>query len=141
MSFGVHLGWFRYTISGRLSIIFLIYATFRRILVETTYFTQNQFEFFVIIELLLLSVLSTTLFIRVTFLYDRGTINRNVFVLLSLGNGIWVIAGIIWIYYSSIQQADPFPSLADLCYMLGYIPIASALFIKARSLPGSYRAY
>lgn len=52
--------------------------------------------------------------------------------LLALGLVFWAIAESIWLYLSFVYSEIPFPSLADLFWLLGYIPIIAA-FVRRNS--------
>jgi len=51
-----------------------------------------------------------------------------VWILFTLGMGLWALAEGSWaFYYFVLKVAVPYPSLADVFYMGGYIPIIAAL--------------
>lgn len=41
-------------------------------------------------------------------------------VSLLIASSLWLIAETVWIFYELVLQVDPFPSLADVFYSLGY---------------------
>ncbi|HYB75633.1 MAG TPA: hypothetical protein VEC08_01610 [Nitrososphaerales archaeon] len=51
-----------------------------------------------------------------------------VWFMLTIGMGLWAIAEGTWSYYYFVLKVDvPFPSVADIFYMGGYVPIIAAL--------------
>jgi len=51
-----------------------------------------------------------------------------VWMLFTLGTGIWVLAESTWaFYYFVLQVAVPYPSVADFFYVGGYLPIIAGL--------------
>jgi hypothetical protein len=51
-----------------------------------------------------------------------------IWLLLALGMGMWVIAEATWaVYYFVVRVELPYPSLADLFYAGGYLPIIAGL--------------
>ena len=52
-------------------------------------------------------------------------------VILALGELSFVVGDIIWTAYAALGE-DPFPSLADVAYLLGYPLLALGLFIAIR---------
>lgn len=56
-----------------------------------------------------------------------------------LGFGLWAAAEFIWFFYEGVLGVDPFPSLADLFWLAGYLPLAMGLImyvmeIKAKDI-------
>ncbi|MBN1261731.1 MAG: hypothetical protein JXB35_13730 [Anaerolineae bacterium] len=54
---------------------------------------------------------------------------------LVIGWALWALAEIIWSLYSILGQEVPYPSLADLFWVTGYIPMAIGLLGSVRTLP------
>ncbi len=52
--------------------------------------------------------------------------------LLAIGLAFWTIAEGIWLYLSFAYSETPFPSLADLFWLLGYVPVIAA-FVRRHS--------
>jgi len=51
-----------------------------------------------------------------------------IWLLFTLGTGMWVIAEATWaLYYFVVQVSLPYPSLADIFYTGGYLPIMAGL--------------
>lgn len=60
---------------------------------------------------------------------------RSIFLSLSLGYTLWAIAEVWWGVASLIGSEVPFPSWADVFWVLGYIPLYLAFWLRIRSLP------
>lgn len=51
------------------------------------------------------------------------------YLLLAIGLTLWCIAEIIWTYYEiGLGKDNPFPSLADIFWIVGYVPILYFIF-------------
>ncbi len=46
--------------------------------------------------------------------------------LLALGLVFWAVAEILWLYFSYAEAEVPFPSWADVFWLIGYVPITGA---------------
>jgi hypothetical protein len=64
-----------------------------------------------------------------------GAQNRWLWLGLSLGWGLWAVAEVWWMVAALVGQEIPYPSWADFFWMLGYLPMYAALWIRIRSLP------
>jgi len=52
---------------------------------------------------------------------------------LALGLALWLIAEVLWAYYTiGVQIEVPFPSLADAFWLAGYAPLGYHLFVMAK---------
>jgi hypothetical protein len=65
-------------------------------------------------------------------LYKPSTIAGKVWLLLAIGMLGWTIGEIIYIYYELFTDIAPFPSIADLFYLLAYIPLSIGLILQLR---------
>lgn len=45
----------------------------------------------------------------------------NIFLLMVIGIGLWLVGDILWAIYILILDLDPFPSYIDIVYLSGYI--------------------
>lgn len=60
--------------------------------------------------------------------------SRRIWGQIAIGMLLWMIAEGIWAFYEVIlNRPVPYPSLADALWLLGYIPIYFALYIRYRS--------
>lgn len=65
---------------------------------------------------------------------ERGEPLRQVWGWLTVGLFLWAIAEAIWVVFELFLRQDPFPSLADVFWAAGYVPIFAALVLRFRSL-------
>jgi len=55
---------------------------------------------------------------------------QAVWICFALGTGVWVLAETTWaIYYFILNVAVPYPSIADVFYIGGYLPMLAALIL------------
>lgn len=60
---------------------------------------------------------------------------KRVWGLLALGIVLWTLAEAMWAFYEMVLQLEiPYPSVADLFWLAGYVPFYLALFLRYRSL-------
>lgn len=52
-----------------------------------------------------------------------------------IGWGLWALAEIIYSIYSIVGQEAPYPSIADIFWMIGYVPMGVGLFLRGRTMP------
>ena len=60
---------------------------------------------------------------------------RRLWAGLVLGWALWAIAETIWAVYSVLGQEVPYPSLADLFWVVGYLPMGIGLLARVRTMP------
>jgi hypothetical protein len=61
---------------------------------------------------------------------------RALWIGLVLGWACWTVAEVMWTYYFINGQEVPYPSLADLFWCIGYIPMSVALALRLHSTRG-----
>jgi hypothetical protein len=61
--------------------------------------------------------------------------NRLLWSGIVLGWGLWAIAETIWAAYSILEKEVPYPSVADLFWVAGYIPMGYGLIARIRTMP------
>jgi hypothetical protein len=76
-----------------------------------------------------------TLTIVLWFNMGRKSQNRLLWFGLMLGWILWTIAEWWWGISSLLVEEAPFPSMADLFWIVGYIPMFVALDARSRSIP------
>lgn len=59
--------------------------------------------------------------------YGLRSLPGKIFLTITLGIAGWWVGEALWTYYELIAKTDPFPSLADLFYLVGYIPLCGGL--------------
>ena len=60
------------------------------------------------------------------------SVPRVPWVLLAVGNGMWVVGDLIWAILAA-RGLDPFPSVADVIYLLAYVVLGLGLYRLARA--------
>ncbi len=58
---------------------------------------------------------------------------------ITLGVIGWCIGEILWTYYEQVAQIDPYPSLADFFYLLGYVSFGIGIFLEIQFLRSTGR--
>jgi len=54
---------------------------------------------------------------------------------LTFGLGLWVIGEFIWMLYENVFGIlDPYPSIADIFWVLGYLPFVTALIMHIKAI-------
>lgn len=56
---------------------------------------------------------------------------RRIWMWLCFGNGIWTLAEIWWMYFIVFADEVPYPSGADVLWVLGYLPVGIAIILYA----------
>lgn len=59
--------------------------------------------------------------------------------LIAVGFALWTAAEGTWLYYYIIEQ-DPFPSIADAFWIVGYLAFIAALTVNARNIRKRFNA-
>lgn len=54
---------------------------------------------------------------------------------LLAGWALWALAEFTWSFYAILGQEVPYPSLADLFWVVGYIPMTIGLLVSVRTIP------
>lgn len=60
---------------------------------------------------------------------------RGIWLNLLIGWALWTAAEFWWVIASLTQEEIPYPSGADIFWLVGYLPFAAALFLRIRDLP------
>jgi hypothetical protein len=67
--------------------------------------------------------------------YDAREPAKRIWVLLLAGFVLWSVGETLWAYYDLQPGAEaPFPSVADLAWAVGYVPLWVALYLRFRSI-------
>ena len=65
---------------------------------------------------------------------NPGEVSRQIWGWLFLGLAMWAIAEVLWLYFTiAYQQETPFPSPADLFWVVGTFPLFMAFILRFRS--------
>jgi len=54
---------------------------------------------------------------------------------LFAGWACWTVAEVLWSVFEMLSEEAPFPSLADLFWLIGYVPMGIALLYRIREMP------
>jgi hypothetical protein len=65
----------------------------------------------------------------------KGTLDRLLWMGLTIGWSLWALAESLWAIAALIGQEVPYPSWSDFFWLAGYIPMYIALWIRIRPLP------
>jgi hypothetical protein len=65
--------------------------------------------------------------------FRSGEVLRRVWLLMSAGLFLWGMGELLWAINETITGGDPYP-IADIFWILGYIPLILAMFLRFRSL-------
>ncbi len=83
----------------------------------------------------LLAIL-TTVFAALLFLQLRANVrSRILWGGLLAGWALWAIAETLWFIFGYLGQEVPYPSIADLFWLAGYIPLGVGLYSRLREMP------
>lgn len=82
-----------------------------------------------------LAIIVTIAAISVWRSMARQETNRLLWSGIMNGWALWALAETVWLVYSILEQDVPYPSLADLFWILGYIPLGIGLFTRIRTMP------
>lgn len=65
----------------------------------------------------------------------QDTASHYLWARMAMGFGLWGLADLTWAFYSIVLKITvPYPSIADLFWVVGYLPLYSALIKWVRSL-------
>lgn len=81
------------------------------------------------------SVLTFWFFFSIWLSTDPRDISRRIWGAFAIGILLWAVAEIVWAFYEVILEVEtPYPSLADLFWVLGYFPLFWGLSIRYKTL-------
>ncbi len=61
--------------------------------------------------------------------------DRAIWLNMMVGLGLWMVAEIWWVVASLTQEEIPYPSGADVFWLVGYLPFFGVLILRIRQLP------
>ena len=80
-------------------------------------------------------LLATVLALKASQMFEPGMAARRVWLLFGVGMAVLTAAQFLWTFYPVfLGQAEPYPSLADLLWAIGYIPVFASLLLQYRAL-------
>ena len=67
--------------------------------------------------------------------YDAREPAKRIWLGLLVGFALWAVGETLWAYYDlRLGEEVPFPSIADLAWAVGYLPLWIALYLRYRSI-------
>ncbi len=67
--------------------------------------------------------------------FDHGLPQRRAWMLLGTGLALWAVAECIWMYFQiGAGREVPYPSVADVIWGIGYVPLILGMYLGHRSL-------
>ena len=67
--------------------------------------------------------------------FDHGLPQRRTWILLGTGLAFWAVAECIWMYFQiGAGREVPYPSVADVIWGIGYIPLILGMYLGHRGL-------
>ena len=79
------------------------------------------------------AIIAGILIYYVAQLYGIKTINGRIWALMALGIFLWALGETIWAYYEVIKGEDtPYPSVADVAWIMGYPFLFIALIMQSK---------
>ena len=80
-------------------------------------------------------LLATVLALKASQMFEPGMAARRVWLLFGVGMAVLTAAQFLWTFYPVLLgRAEPYPSLADLLWAIGYIPVFASLLLQYRAL-------
>jgi hypothetical protein len=87
------------------------------------------------VALVAFSVLAAVFASSASRMFEPGEPQRRVWLIFGAGLALWAVAELVWACYEIILNIEaPFPSLADIPWALGYIPLFTGLMLQYRAL-------
>ncbi len=80
------------------------------------------------------ALLPLVAFLYLLSYFEKGAPERVVLLTFIVGLFLWVLGETFWLYYEGLLEIDPFPSMADLFWILGYISVLAALILQYRTV-------
>lgn len=78
--------------------------------------------------------LAAILALRASRIFEPGVSSRRVWVLFGAGMTALAISETLWIAYHVTGQPVPYPSLVDILWGIGFLPILASLVLQYRAL-------
>lgn len=92
-------------------------------------------EVFSDVACLLAAALAAVLAFVASARLDRGSPQHRAWMLIGLGMAMWTAAELLWMYLEvGIGDDVPYPSPADIIWVVGYVPLIIGLFTGYRGL-------
>ena len=89
----------------------------------------------------LCALIAAVLFVWAWRKMNNQEVSKRVWGLVTLGIVLWTLAEALWTFYEQVLGIEtPYPSIADLFWLAGYVPLFAALLIRYRSFQSTASA-
>lgn len=119
--------------SNWMGVLLIAYMIFRILFYHFEIIAEFNLAQIRALEFVVMSALASAYLIGVSFIFDRGSINRKILLYIGFSYLLRLLGEIICTYNELILGKEPFPSIADILHLLAYIPILLGIVIKVRS--------
>lgn len=73
--------------------------------------------------------------------FSKGEVLRRIWLLLGIGLLLWGGGEFTFALYELVLLQDPYPSAADVMYILGFIPLLAGMYLRLQSLQTTPERY
>lgn len=81
------------------------------------------------------SIFAALLSIQIWRSTSRREVSRTIWAYFAIGIILWMLAESIWAFYTLFLKIDvPYPSLADLFWVVGYVVLGMSLYLRYQTL-------
>lgn len=80
------------------------------------------------------ALLAAVLTLKAARTFESGMSARYVWLLLSAGLTVLTFSEALWIVYHVLRQPQPYPSLVDISWGIGFLPMLASLVLHYRTL-------
>jgi hypothetical protein len=120
----------RFILAASLMLVFVVLIVTSRILVGGT---QPAATIISDVASVVCALIGSLFFVSLWFSTDDRDLSRKIWGRVAIGMLAWTIAEAIWGFYEVVLQEEvPYPSVADLFWVFGYIPIYAAMLMQYR---------
>ncbi|MFX1514341.1 MAG: hypothetical protein ACFFCQ_17340 [Promethearchaeota archaeon] len=129
--------WDRYNIIYSLLGIFFLYTIMRQLLRP---FSIQDYDILSDVDTFLIGLCTGYVFVLVALKFDLETTSGKIWALLGIGTILWALGDMIYAIYEisyylfDFLEEDPFPSIADIPWVLAYLFLFTGLYWEYRIL-------
>ncbi|MCD6547272.1 MAG: hypothetical protein J7K22_01820 [Nanoarchaeota archaeon] len=108
------------------------YALVLLVSLTISYFVLSESDFYYISDafFIIIPSIAAYLMYKVINLTKLSSSEGKVWLFLLIGMVLWLVGEAIWFYYETILDVYPFPSVADISFLLGYVFVLIGLFVE-----------
>lgn len=118
-----------------ISAMFFFYALIRSIISHFEFVDIEKLTLYSNYEFVVISIASTIVLFNAALIFPKNSENRVLLMLITTAYFFWTLGESTWAYYELVlKEENPFPSFADVFYLVAFIPIIYSLVRKARSI-------